>query len=155
MGVDVRTLTRPSGPPPVVSASVEPPGRLSASDTDSWTAVNRIWKLGGAVWRDTVSGDFSAASQAPGWKQIKRPRIGLYKSFEPIMDEGWTRWLLEQFGFEYSSVGNQEIQTGGLRQHFDALIFPDQNASSIEAGFSPGAMPPEYTGGLGPKGADA
>jgi hypothetical protein len=94
-------------------------------------------------------------SQGQDWKQIKRPRIGLYKSFMPIMDEGWTRWLLEQFGFEYKSVGNQEIQAGGLRDRFDALIFPDQNASSIESGFAPKSMPPEYTGGLGEKGAAA
>ncbi len=155
MGVDVRTLTRPSGLPPVVSASVESPGRLSASDTDSWTAVNRIWRLGGAVWRDTVSGDFSSASQGQGWKQIKRPRVGLYKSFEPAMDEGWTRWLLEQFGFEYTSVGNKDIEPGELRQRFDVLVFPDQTAASIRNGFKAGSMPAEFCGGLGSKGAEA
>jgi hypothetical protein len=155
MGVDVRTLRRPFAPSGAVSASIERPGSLSASDTDSWPAVNRIWKLGGTVWRDPVSGDFSTASQGPAWKQVKRPRIGLYQSFVPVMDEGWTRWLLEQFGFEYSSVGNAAILAGGLRQRFDALVFPDQSASSIAVGFKPGSMPVEFTGGLGTKGAAA
>src|SRR5438445_9734946 len=153
MGVDVRTMMRPASQSRVVTASIEAPGHLPAPDTDTWTAVNRIWKLGGAVWRDTVSGDFSSASRGESWKQIKRPRIGLYKSFMPTIDEGWTRWLLEQFGFEYTSIGNKDMQAGGLRQQFDALVFPDQTATSIHSGFRAGAMPPEYTGGCGSKGA--
>jgi hypothetical protein len=155
MGVDVRTLMRPSGSPHVVMASIEKPGQLPASDCDSWMTVNRIWKLGGAVWRDPVSGDFAPASRGENWKQIPRPRIGLYKSFVPTMDEGWTRWLLEQFGFEYASVENQAIQSGGLRARFDVLVFPDQTAASIRSGFKEGSMPPEYSGGLGVKGAAA
>src|SRR5262249_43187298 len=81
--------------------------------------------------------------------------IGLYKSFVPAMDEGWTRWLLEQFGFEYSSVGNRDILAGGLSQRFDVLVFPDQPATSIRSGFKEGSMPPEYCGGLGREGAAA
>jgi hypothetical protein len=155
MGVDVRTVMRPSAPPRVVTPAVETPGRLPASDTDSWVAVNRMWKLGGAVWRDTVSGDFSAAAQGPAWKQIARPRIALYKSFMPTMDEGWTRWLLEQFGFEYTSAANADILAGGLRERFDVIVFPDQTAASIRNGFRADSMPAEYTGGLGAKGAAA
>ena len=155
MGVEVRTLHTPRVMSGVVSAALEQPGRLPASDTDSWRAVNRVWNMAGSVWRDPVTGDFSPSSQGKDWKQIKRPRIGLYKSFMPVIDEGWTRWLLEEFGFQYSSVGNKEIQAGGLRQHFDALIFPDQNTRSIDNGFAPGSMPPEYTGGLGSSGAAA
>jgi Zinc carboxypeptidase len=155
MGVDVRTLNTPLLMTGAVSAVLEQPGRLSASDTDSWRAVNRAWNINGSIWRDPVTGDFSPSSQGKDWKQIKRPRIGLYKSFMPEIDEGWTRWLLEQFGFEYSSIGNKDIQAGGLRQRFDALVFPDQSARSIDSGFAPGSMPPGYTGGLGSSGAAA
>jgi len=42
-----------------------------------------------------------------------------------------------------------------LRQRFDALVFPDQSAHSIAIGFGPGAMPPEYVGGLGERGKAA
>jgi hypothetical protein len=155
MGVDVRTLERPFVPPGFVSAINERAGRLAASDSDSWMAVNKIWRLGGKVWRDPVSGDFSNGQLESGWKLIARPRIGLYKSFMPVIDEGWTRWLLEAFGFEYSSPGNKEIQDGGLRQRFDAIVFPDQSEASIISGFKEGSMPPEYTGGLGEKGVAA
>ena len=63
-----------------------------------------MWKLGGSVWRDMSTGNFAINSGGPDWKLLRRPRIGLYKSFIPSMDEGWTRWLLEQFEFAYSSV---------------------------------------------------
>ncbi|MCC6861292.1 MAG: hypothetical protein IT158_22180, partial [Bryobacterales bacterium] len=131
-----------------------PPARpLSGSDTDSWLEVNRAWAAGGAVWRDMASGDFSLTAR-PGWKRIARPRIGLYKGFVPNMDEGWTRWLLEKFGFAYSSVGNREIR-GGIKGRYDVLIFADQSASGIENGYRQGSMPEEYTGGLGEPGAAA
>ncbi len=71
------------------------------------------------------------------------------------MDEGWTRWLLEQFRFAFTGVRNAEIQAGGLRAKFDVLIFPDQNTNAMENGYRPNAMPTEYAGGLGPKGAAA
>lgn len=155
MGVDVRALLRPFAPSGVVNAIVERAGRLSASDSDTWTAVNRIWRLGGAVWRDPVTGDFSSSALGSDWKRIARPKIGLYKSFMPMIDEGWTRWLLEQFGFEYKSVGNKDITEGGLRARFDVIAFADQSSASISDGFREGSMPPEYSGGLGTKGAAA
>ncbi len=129
------------------------PPTLAAGDTGAWREINRIWDSGGAVWRKP-GGDFSA-SPGPGWKPVPRPRIGLYNSFIPNSDEGWTRWLLEQFGFPYTSLRNREIQAGALRQHFDVIVFPDAAAETIASGYRPGAMPPEFTGGLEASGAEA
>ncbi len=73
------------------------------SDIESWRAVNRIWNGGKSVWRDTATGDFFA--QPPAQSQtaeIARPRIALYKSYVPAMDEGWTRWLFEVLWFRLS-----------------------------------------------------
>ncbi len=67
------------------------------------------------------------------------------------MDEGWTRWLLEQFGFAYTTVHNADLQAGGLRQKFDVIVFPDQAANGIENGYGAQAMPAAYTGGVGEK----
>jgi hypothetical protein len=125
---------------------------LAAADTDSWVAVNRAWKNGSSVWRDPASGDFSLTGRS-GWKELRRPRIGLYRSWMPNMDEGWTRWLFEQFGFAYTSLHNADIQAGGLRQRFDVLVFADQSSRNIDTGYA-NALPAEYLGGLGPKGAD-
>jgi hypothetical protein len=127
---------------------------LAAADTDSWKAVTRAWKGGSAVWRDPANGDFSL-EQRKGWKKLPQPRVGLYQPWQANMDEGWTRWLLEQFGFAYTGLRNAEIQAGGLRKKFDVLVFADQTAGSMENGYRRDAMPEEYTGGLGAAGAAA
>ncbi len=149
MGVDVKTVDKPvpfSGDWQSASACGSRP-LLKASDTDSWVAVNRAWKGGKSVWRDPASGDFSLASRA-GWKEIKQPRVALYQPYTgSSMDEGWTRWLLEQFGFAYTTVHNRDIQAGDLRKKFDVIIFADQPAASIENGQR--NMPEEYRGGIG------
>jgi hypothetical protein len=125
-----------------------PAGALAASDVDSWKAVNRTWASGKPVFRDETTGDFFLQNHA-GLLPLKRPRIGLYRSYMPEMDEGWTRWLLENFGFDYKNVLNPDIDAGGLRQRFDVIIFPDQSPASITQGFKPGTMPEQYVGGIG------
>lgn len=155
MGVDVKAMkdrAAASGEWQAPSPASGP--LLKASDTDSWMAVNRAWKEGRRVWRDPATGDFSLAERA-GWKELPQPRVALYQAWTANMDEGWTRWLLEQFGFAYTTVHNADIQAGGLRQKFDSIVIPDQAPNSIENGNRAGSMPPEFTGGLGPKGAAA
>jgi hypothetical protein len=135
-------------------SSAAPEGAWPASDVDSWRQVNRLWSQGAGVWRDAVAGDFfSRANGSPNIAPLKRPRIGLYKSYVPAMDEGWTRWLLEDFGFAYNSVSNPEIEAGHLRDRLDVIVFPDQTANSITEGFARGTMPDEYVGGLDDKAA--
>ncbi|MGA2880733.1 MAG: M14 family zinc carboxypeptidase [Bryobacteraceae bacterium] len=125
---------------------------LAATDIESWRVVNRIWNSGKSVWRDTATGDFFIQQPPQGQAaEIARPRIALYKSYVPAMDEGWTRWLLEDFGFPYLDVLNPQVEAGNLRQHFDVVVFPDQPATQIANGFEPGKMPQEYTGGLSKK----
>src|SRR6185369_1003856 len=79
----------------------------------------------------------------------------LYKSYVPSMDEGWTRWLLEQFGFTYTNVVNKDLQSDDLHSRFDVIVFPDQRPGTIQSGNRPGSMPEEYVGGVGEKGAEA
>jgi len=139
-----------------LSTRKPPYGGLAASDTETWRAVNRLWAEGRTLWRDVGVGDFFAEfTESRNLKELKRPRVGVFKSFVPSMDEGWTRWILEQLGFAYKSVGNREIQAGGLRQALEVLVFPDQSATSIADGYRAGTMPEEFTGGLGEKGAEA
>ncbi|HEY2013121.1 MAG TPA: M14 metallopeptidase family protein [Bryobacteraceae bacterium] len=153
MGVDVETVKSPvsaSGEWQAPAAATGPV--LKASDTDTWAAVNRAWKGGKSVWRDKASGDFSLTAHA-GWRELKQPRIALYQPWTGNnMDEGWTRWLLEQIGFAYTTVHNKDIQAGNLHGKFDVIVFADQPAASIENGQR--NMPEEYAGGIGTKGAD-
>jgi hypothetical protein len=98
--------------------------------------------------------DGDPSKSVTSWRAAKKTsRIALYKSYIPTIDEGWTRWLLEDFGFAYESVRNPDIDAGNLRQRFDVIVFPDQPASQIANGYEQGTMPQEYTGGLGAKAA--
>ena len=56
---------------------------------------------------------------------IKKARVGLYRSWVANIDEGWTRWILENYGFAPITLRNGDIQAGNLRDHFDAIILPD------------------------------
>ena len=127
---------------------------LVASDVDSYKAVNDAWRKGSSVWRDGGTGDFLVGSSAPqGAAKLKQPRLALFKSHMPMMDEGWTRWMLEQFGWNFKSVGPRDLQSDNLRKDFDVILFPDQQTASIAEGYRKGSMPDEFVGGLGDKGA--
>jgi hypothetical protein len=85
-------------------------------------------------------------------KIVQPQRLGLYKSWKASMDEGWTRFVLEDYGFDYHSVTNAALRAEGLRKSFDVIIFPDQNSGELENGFDEKVMPAEYAGGLGETG---
>jgi len=80
---------------------------------------------------------------------VKKARIGLYRAWVPAIDEGWTRWILEQFKFDAVTLRNGDIQAGNLRDKFDAIVLPDSNPDTILNGFGPGSVPGEYVGGIG------
>jgi hypothetical protein len=79
----------------------------------------------------------------------KKARVGLYRAWVPSIDEGWTRWILENFKFEPITLRNGDIQAGNLRDKFDAIILPDSPAEKILNGFGPGSVPGEFVGGIG------
>lgn len=84
---------------------------------------------------------------------ISIPKLAVYKSHVPSMDEGWTRWVLErQSIFQYLSLEDKEIRDGKLRARYNVIIIPDQSPRTILNGYRPGSMPPELTGGLGEEG---
>ncbi|HTB10698.1 MAG TPA: M14 metallopeptidase family protein [Bryobacteraceae bacterium] len=129
-------------------------GGMAATDVYSWKEVAKIWKASKSVYRDASTGDFFASASS-GRKEVKSPRIGLYMSYQASMDEGWTRWLFDDFGFSYTTLHDADIQAGGLKAKFDTIVIPDQAAQQIANGYRAGAMPPEFCGGIGAKGAAA
>ena len=56
--------------------------------------------------------EFHALSQAPQapLAAVRAPRIALYKSWVASMPEGWTRWLLEQYGFGFQNITDAQIR---------------------------------------------
>jgi hypothetical protein len=113
---------------------------------------------------DALETDVSSSSSA-----LERPRVGMYQRYlGGNMDEGWTRLLLERFGFSYASILDDELQDGDLGRSYDVIILPDDNVgrmtgeSSGDGGgggsyFVTGrdAYPPEYRSGFGQQGVDA
>jgi len=94
-----------------------------------------------------------AANTRPRSVRLRRPRVGLYRSWVPSMDEGWTRYVFEQeVGVAYRSLHDREVREGGLRDRFDAIVLPDQEEDDLLAGNAEGSLPEEYTGGLGDEG---
>ncbi len=155
MGVEAVTVKQPfeaTLDPDAAPPGVERNGQLPSADSDTWSAVTRMWKEGKPLWRDPANGDF-ALSRRP--LRVSEPRIAIYKSWVPAIDEGWTRWVLDHFGFPHSPLTNREIDAGGLRARFDSIVFPDESAATIAEGYRAGAMPEEFTGGIGAPGIAA
>jgi hypothetical protein len=84
-----------------------------------------------------------------------RPRIAVYKPFTASMDEGWTEWLLDEFGFKYTTITNTDVRGGALGQRYDVILMASDRPRSISDGFAKGTVPPRYEGGVGDEGARA
>ena len=84
--------------------------------------------------------------------ELRQPRLGLYKPWVASIDEGWTRWVLEEHEFPYRNLTDAEIRAGDLAEWYDAIILPDMKASRMIEGHAEGSLPPEYVGGIGLEG---
>jgi hypothetical protein len=80
--------------------------------------------------------DIRPAASAPTGTalEVHLPRIGLYQSWVPSMDEGWTRWIFDQNKIPYTRLVDADIRKGDLNQHFDVVLIPDNSAAAITSG---------------------
>ena len=86
---------------------------------------------------------------------LHKARIGLYRPWAPSIDEGWTRWILEKYGFAPISIYNAGMKAGNLKARFDTIIIPDISKNILLNGFKTGIVPSEYAGGLDGDGVQA
>lgn len=95
---------------------------------------------------------------------LRAPRIGLYQSWRSNMDEGWTRYVFDDFGIPFTTLHNADVQ-GNLNRRFDVIVFANESPEIIKTGL-PGpdssryastvdAYPPQYMGGIGARGVAA
>jgi hypothetical protein len=121
---------------------------VDPAQNNAFKAINRAWKLGasvqanasaaGAPIRYTLRGLSPGAQDemvrslalqaertqsAPG-RAVRQPRIGLYQPWTGSMDEGWSRWVLEQYGFSPVPIHPEDFKSP-LAQKIDVLIMPD------------------------------
>ncbi len=94
--------------------------------------------------------------------------LGIYQSSIPVMDEGWTRWVVEKTGRNFAGITDKNIRASNLKSEYGsytekgvtmplysslpAIVFPDQSPNQMLNGYPKGSMPEEYTGGIGKEG---
>ena len=107
---------------------------------------------------------FYGVEGKPTLLEVKKPRIGLYQRYYGgNSDEGWTRLVLEQFGFGYETLMDSGIDDE-LSKRLDVIVLPSDPSwailgEDVEEHFDLMGRPipryPEkYMGGLGKNGAD-
>ncbi len=110
----------------------------------------------------------------PARAPLRLKRVGLYQSWRGNMDEGWTRYVLDDMGIPYKTLRNDDIRgtkekKPDLKADLDVIVFADESANAIK-GTRPGAaqggaeprggrgmqprLPPEYEGGIGQEGVN-
>jgi hypothetical protein len=174
MGVEVHPVTQPleksyrDSLTPVKAAEVSAPFRLSANA--SYKAVNEILAAKGSVSFNgadinvadlkkyeaiLTANKLRASGTGEGGKAVKPARIALYRPWTASIDEGWTRWILEQYKFPFESLYNAGMRAGHLRQKYDTIVIPDVSERQIMDGVKPGTIPERYAGGIGEEGVEA
>ncbi len=107
--------------------------------------------------------EFAAMDAGPGVEHhtIERQRLAMYQRYQGgNMDEGWTRLMLEEFDFPYTSLRDTEIQAGSLRDKYDVIVLPHDRTQTLMGGndsrFGPARpVPEQYQSGLGDEGVAA
>ncbi|HUP49332.1 MAG TPA: M14 metallopeptidase family protein [Thermoanaerobaculia bacterium] len=140
---------------------------LRPYDVATWTLP---LQMGVTVEKTTIPPDLSlrrVTEIKPGTKEalrgsekLRKPRVATYKPWNASMDEGWTRWLLDTYGFAPKTLAPQQVR-GALP--FDAIILPDVHKDVIATGRRrrpteiryEDELPPEYRDGLREEGLAA
>jgi hypothetical protein len=98
---------------------------------------------------------FGARGRVPASAPIHPARVGLYRPWNDAIDEGWTRWLFEQYEVPFKTLRDAEARAGNLRAAFDVIVLPGIASQRLIEGNRKGSLPDEYVGGLGEAGVAA
>ena len=107
--------------------------------------------------------DFQSVREPTGETlELQRPRVGLWDQYGGSMPSGWTRMIMEDFGFDFEVVYPAEIASGELADRFDVLVLedgaipaPDGGRGRFRAPPDPNSLPAEYRDRLGSLTADS
>ena len=164
IGFDTSPAARAVAPPAGRVTGSGPGLAVNPAENNAFKAVNMAWKAGASVRYDptgryVISGYPAADADdlarklaiqvervsEPEGPRASRVRIGLFLA-PTSMDEGWTRWVLDSYGFEYTRVSGADIEAGSLRDRLDVLIVSDEaggvTTSSGRGGRGGGAAAP-------------
>jgi hypothetical protein len=101
-----------------------------------------------------VRAERAASSSAPA--SVAAPsRIAIFKSSPGVMDEGWTEWLFDTYGYKYTLVTPAELRVGNLGSKFDVIVMASQAIGGGRGGRGGGGRAGGGRGGRGGAGADS
>jgi hypothetical protein len=101
------------------------------------------------------------------------PRIAMYSSWTGTQEIGWVRFTFDKFGIPYDLIYKERVRMGNLRNDYDVILMPTQQANRQAVYQAPAARPvpylkdakykflgmygetPDITGGMGGEGVDA
>ena len=124
------------------NASIATNRLLKAGKEVAWEPDGTIFvreKQGAELeqWTRQLGIDVKAVATAPAnLRKLRQPRLALYRPWSGSrrMDEGWTRWLLEQYEFPYTTVRSGDIKAAKLLDRFDAIVLADQPKQGLLRG---------------------
>ena len=156
IGFDADPEARAIVPPAGKITGAGPALAVNPAENNAFKAINRAWRAGASVrWQPGATADagryvisgLAAAAQddlvsslalhaervpAPAGTQATAPRVGVLMA-NTSMDEGWTRWVLDQYEFSYTRVAAADFQ-GTLRDKFDVILMSDEARGILEGG---------------------
>jgi len=128
------------------------PGSGGASGTTGRYAIDGIASGTMQQWVEELG---VQAERTGATGTVVRARTALYKPWRASMDEGWTRWLFDEYGIAYTTVTNADIQNGQLHDRFDVIVLASDPPAALLNGFTAGSVPPRYAGGIADSGVRA
>ncbi len=127
---------------------------LDAAQNNTYRAINSAWKQGASVQFEAANSSTSARYLITGLPEsaqadlvgtlalvaerttatgtpVRKPRIGLFRPWSGSMDEGWTRWVLEQYGFDFITLRPADFRTP-LADTVDVVVLADDARIPVE-----------------------
>ncbi|MGH7458461.1 MAG: M14 family metallopeptidase [Longimicrobiaceae bacterium] len=104
-----------------------------------------------AAWSREWGIDSWGLAEIPAGRMLEGLRVALYKPWTASIDEGWTRWLFEEWGVPFDTLHDADLQRGLHGYH--ALVMPSLSHERIVEGLDRAHS--DYAGGLGPEGVEA
>ena len=142
-GFELYRCTTPAGPPgqELAGAFFLPPQPELAPALE---------RLAGSLGLRVGAADPAQLADPP--LRLGRPRLAMYRNYRPTADEGWTRFICEDYGVPALNIYDPDVKAGDLNGRFDTILVPGQPPAQITAGLPAGSADPRYTGGLGEAG---
>jgi hypothetical protein len=170
-GFDVSAAAAAIVPPPGKISGSGPSLAVDPAENNAFRAINQAWRQKAAVSFVPATSQAHAAYVISGLspavqsrmvtalalnarrvpartgQPIRKPRVGLFQPWTGSMDEGWTRWLLERFEFEFVTLRPTDFHTP-LGERVDVVILAEDARLPVEGSGVRGA-PGGGRGGAG------